>query len=73
MTLEENHTTMLEMEEKLAMDEGGEYKASLLASLQELITDVKRHMDKGLAPDAFKRAEKIKACAEAAFGVVEKA
>lgn len=71
--MEENHITMLEMEEKLARDEGGEYKASLLASLETLITDVKRDMDQGLAPEAFQRAEKIKACAEAAFGVVERA
>lgn len=70
--MEETRPSMLDMEEKLEKDIDGAYKKDLTDHLSEFSLHIKRALDKGLAPDQFKAADKLKSAADAASAVVEK-
>ncbi|MBL9157784.1 MAG: hypothetical protein JNJ70_09945 [Verrucomicrobiales bacterium] len=69
--MQEEPIVFLEIESQLKEDSGGRLSESLVSSFLEDAGRVKAEMDRGLAPDDFAVAEKLKACFETSAAVVK--
>ena len=69
--MEKEKFSMLGMEDQLQQDDTGSYKKALLEQLDELNTQLKAAMDKGLAPTDFEAVQAVKLGTDACARVVE--
>ncbi|MEM9280416.1 MAG: EscE/YscE/SsaE family type III secretion system needle protein co-chaperone [Verrucomicrobiota bacterium] len=69
--MEDNSIVLLDIETKLKEDSEGAVRDQLVGTLEEDARRVKTEMDRGLAPDEFEVAQKMKAALEASVHVVK--
>ncbi|CAA6815684.1 MAG: Unknown protein [uncultured Thiotrichaceae bacterium] len=62
---------MLEIEEKLKNDPAGSYKKEILEQFNSFSMEVRKEINKGLAPEEFKRMSGLLQAVEAGVKVVE--
>ena len=63
---------LLELETKLAEDQGGTYRDSVCESLNTELAALKQHIRAGLPPDQFEQAKALEAALESAASAVQK-
>ncbi|WP_461833091.1 EscE/YscE/SsaE family type III secretion system needle protein co-chaperone [Desulfothermus sp.] len=64
--------SMVELEDKLRMDQNGTIKKEIASKLEGFLFQLKGEMDKGLSPDEFLKAETIKKGIEYAIEIINK-
>ena len=63
--------TMVALEDSLAKDDSGELLKDIRGKLEAQLADIRRHMDAGLPPDEYAKAEDLRAGVQAALTVAE--